>query len=573
MPENCNQKSLKEIAVAVEANQLSAGAATNVKRWLTEPQYAQYAESICQLIDEKNFAELDRLFWEVIAFGTGGRRGPMSEFGSATMNPRTIAESAHGLATYLKQSAGKKTGNAVVTCDSRNRSDEFSRLTASVLAAHGLHVYFFEQARSTPELSFAVRHLNCDIGVMISASHNPPADNGFKAYWNTGGQVLPPHDKGIVDCVYDAGEIPQVDFDQAVQSGQIEFIGSEIDIAYHNAVLEMSLSNNRKLTAVYTPLHGVGETACYEILKKAGFEGVEILECQREQNGNFPNVDQHMPNPERTEVFQQGIERANEIDASVILASDPDADRLGVCVRDRSGQFVHLTGNQIGTLIVDYILRQRDAAGSLTPGHFVVETLVTTGLIGELAKSYNVQIIDDLLVGFKFIGAAIDFLGPDKFVFGAEESLGFLAGTFARDKDAGIASLYLCEAAADLQCQGKTLLDRLDEIYQKHGYYLEGQISKVCTGPSGKAQIDDLMSKFRKDPPTELAGIPLCAVRDYGQKEKRALPGNQRSERILEPCGICSCLTQHQVQSASTLLFALQEPNRKLSFICSFTRQ
>lgn len=537
MTESCIEKTLETIAIAVEDGELTLETSVNVKRWLTEPQYARYAQPIGQLVDSKDFTELDRLFWEVIAFGTGGRRGRMSEFGSATINSRTIAESAHGLAIYLKQSGEQKSGKAVVTCDSRNRSVEFSRLTASVFAAHGLHVYFFEQARSTPELSFAVRHLNCDIGVMISASHNPPADNGFKAYWNTGGQVLPPHDKGIVDCVYDAGEIPQIDFDQAVQDGKIELIGTEIDTAYHNAVLEMSLSDHRDLCAVYTPLHGVGETACYEILKKAGFEGIEILASQREPNGNFPNVDQHMPNPERTEVFQQGIERAKEIGASVILASDPDADRLGVCVRDNSGEFVHLTGNQIGTLIVDHILRKRDAAGSLSAEHFVVETLVTTPLIGELAKSYQVRIVDDLLVGFKFIGDAIDRLGPEKFVFGAEESLGFLAGVYARDKDAGIASLYLAEAAADLQCEGKTLLDRLDEIYQQHGYFLEGQVSKVCTGSSGKAQIDALMSKFREDPPVELAGVSLAAVRDYSQNEKRSLPGNEHAEKIAEPCG------------------------------------
>ena len=528
---------LQTVTEAAQQNKLSAGAVENITRWLTSPQYADYTDSICQLIEKRDFEELDRLFWEVIAFGTGGRRGPMADFGSATINPRTIAESAHGLATYLKQSGEQKNGKAVVTCDSRNRSKEFSRLTASVLAAHGLHVYYFEQARSTPELSFAVRHLECDIGVMITASHNPPSDNGFKAYWNTGGQVLPPHDKGIVDSVYNAVDIPQVDFDQAVQAGKIELIGSEIDAAYHQAVLNMSLSGNRNLNAIYTPLHGVGETACYAILKQAGFEGIEILESQREPNGNFPNVDQQMPNPERVEVFREGIARAKETGASVILASDPDADRLGVCVRDRAGEFVHLTGNQIGTLIVDHILRNRDAAGTLSEKHFVVETLVTTPLIAELARSYQLRVIDDLLVGFKYIGEAIDKYGPEYFVFGAEESLGFLAGTYARDKDAGIASLYLSEAAADLQSEGKSLLDRLDEIYQQHGYFLEGQVSKVCTGSSGKAQIDELMSTFRNDSPTELAGLSLASVRDYGQNEKRELPKNSPTEKIPQPCG------------------------------------
>ncbi|WP_339742333.1 phospho-sugar mutase [uncultured Rubinisphaera sp.] len=522
---------------AAAAKLLTDGAAKNIKRWLTEPQYSEYVEPITELIEAEQFGKLDALFWEVIAFGTGGRRGPMADFGSATINPRTIAESAHGLATYLKLAGINGSNQAVVTCDSRNRSMEFARLTACVFAAHGLKVYFFPEPRSTPELSFSVRHLNCDIGVMISASHNPPEDNGFKAYWNTGGQVLPPHDKGIVDCVYDAGEIPTIDFEAGVQSGSIEILDQQIDEAYHTAVLEMSLSSERELTAIYTPLHGVGETACFQILKKAGFDGVQILEAQRAPNGDFPNVDQHMPNPERTEVFKESIDKARQVDASLILASDPDADRLGVCVRNQSGQFVHLTGNQIGSLIVDYILRKRSENGTLSPEHFVVETLVTTPLIGAISQAHNVKCVDDLLVGFKYIGEAMDAGGPEKFVFGAEESLGFLAGTYARDKDAGIASLYICEAAAELQTQGKSLLDRLDELYKEHGYFLEGQKSQVCTGSSGKAQINALMHAFRVSPPTLLGGIPLNSVRDFERHQIRGLPDNLEISDLPAPSG------------------------------------
>ena len=522
---------------AAAAKLLTDGAAKNIKRWLSEPQYSEYVEPIRELIEAEQFGKLDALFWEVIAFGTGGRRGPMADFGSATINPRTIAESAHGLATYLKLAGINGSNQAVVTCDSRNRSMEFARLTACVFAAHGLKVYFFPEPRSTPELSFSVRHLNCDIGVMISASHNPPEDNGFKAYWNTGGQVLPPHDKGIVDCVYDAGEIPTIDFEAGVQSGSIEILDQQIDEAYHAAVLEMSLSSERELTAIYTPLHGVGETACFQILKKAGFDGVQILEAQRAPNGDFPNVDQHMPNPERTEVFKESIEKAKQVDASLILASDPDADRLGVCVRNQSGQFVHLTGNEIGSLIVDYILRKRSENGTLSPEHFVVETLVTTPLIGAISQAHNVKCVDDLLVGFKYIGEAMDAGGPEKFVFGAEESLGFLAGTYARDKDAGIASLYICEAAAELQQQGKSLLDRLDELYKEHGYFLEGQKSQVCTGSSGKAQINALMHAFRVSPPTVLGGIPLNSVRDFERHQIRGLPDNLEISDLPAPSG------------------------------------
>jgi len=528
---------LQSIQQAETRGELTSGAVENLRRWLTEPQFASYLDAICALVEQNEFAKLDGLFWEVIAFGTGGRRGPMADFGSATINPRTIAESAHGLVTYLKRSGEQKSASAVVACDTRNNSVEFAKLTASVLAANGLKVYFYDQPRSTPQLSFSVRNLNCDVGVMISASHNPPADNGFKAYWNTGGQVLPPHDKGIVDCVYDAGEIPRVDFDTAKQEGKIVSLGPEMDDAYHQAVLAMTLSDQRELNAIYTPLHGVGETACYDILQKAGFNGIQIVESQRAQDGNFPNVDKQMPNPERFEVFQQAIEQANSSQANLIFASDPDADRLGVCVRGADGQFVHLTGNQIGSIILDYILRKRTAAGTLSDDHFVVETMVTTPLIAALSRAAGVRIVDDLLVGFKYIGEAMDKYGPDKFVFGAEESLGFLAGQYARDKDAGIASLYLCEAAAELQQGGKSLLDRLDEMYQQCGYYLEGQKSQVCTGSSGKAQIDALMQAFRVAPPLELGGCEMAQVRDYGEHELRSLPGNERVCEIAAPRG------------------------------------
>lgn len=527
---------LKEVKGAVNAGNLSGGAGKNIERWLTESQYADYVEPITDLINAGDWKALDQLFWEVIPFGTGGRRGRMAEFGSATINPRTIAESAHGLAVYLK-SLGTLDGEAVVAHDTRNRSREFARLTATTLAAHGLHVFLFEDYRSTPELSFAVRHLGCQVGVMLTASHNPPSDNGFKAYWSTGGQVLPPHDKGIIDCVYKAADIPSVDFDAAVAEGRIELIGEKVDEAYLHTVVDMSLSDARDLPGLFSPLHGVGETVCHAVLQRAGFEGIAIYEPHREPSGEFPNVADHFPNPERAVVFDPLIAHAKEHDQEVILASDPDADRLGVCVRGGDGEFVHLTGNQIGSLLADYILRQRSARGELTPQHYVVETLVTTPLIAELAHAHGVRVIDDLLVGFKYIGQTMDAEGPETFVFGAEESLGYLAGTYARDKDAGIAALYLAECAAELRKEGKSLLDRLDELYVAHGYFREGQTSKVCEGPEGSRQIQQIIAAFRKDPPAELAGLPLASVRDYGTHEIRTLPANTKQTDLPQPEG------------------------------------
>lgn len=528
---------LERVEVAQSAGQISATAVRNLKRWLTEAPYSRYAPRLSELVAAGEFQTLDKLFWETIPFGTGGRRGPMAEFGSATINERTIAESAHGLAVYLKKQKGQPGGRGVVACDTRNRSIEFAKLTATTLAAHGLKVFFFPEPRSTPELSFAVRHLKCDVGAMISASHNPPSDNGFKAYWSNGAQVLPPHDKGIIECVYEAGEIPSIDFDEAVSAGKIQLVGDELDKAYTSRVVGLALSDAREIPAIFTPLHGVGESSVWRVIQEAGFQGIEIFEPQRAPDGNFTNVPDHFPNPERREVFEAAIAAAGKSGAELILGSDPDADRLGAAVRDAKGKFVHLSGNRIGALIADHILRKRAALGTLSVENYVVETLVTTPLIGAIARAHGVRAIDDLLVGFKYIAQTMDAEGPDKFVFGAEESLGYLAGAYCRDKDAAVAALYLLELAAELRQEGKTLLDRLDDLYQDLGYFAEGQRSEVCEGSRGKEQIDGLMKKFREAPPRKLAGVSIARIRDYKLGEVRTQPGNKQAEELTGPKG------------------------------------
>jgi phosphoglucomutase len=527
----------QSIRAAVAAGRLTASAADNLRPWLREPYYAAYRDRLAELIRSGQYAEIDRLFWEKIPFGTGGRRGPMAELGSATINPRTIAESAYGLAVYVRQATGKQDCRAVIACDTRHRSLEFSRVCASVMAAQGFRVFRFTAPRATPELSFAVRSLQCDTGIMISASHNPPCDNGFKAYWSTGGQVLAPHDQGIIACVEAAGEIPQLDFDAGLREGRIVPIDAEVDEAYLAAVSALSLSSAREIPAVFTPLHGVGETSVYRVLQRAGFRGVRLYEPQCSQDGAFPNVPDHLPNPERPEVFRPAIEAAQSSDAALILASDPDADRLAVAVRGRDGRFQTLTGNQLGALLTDYILRKRQAAGTLSPRHFVVETLVTTPLIAAVARSYGVRVIDDLLVGFKYIGATIDAEGPDDFVFGVEESLGYLAGSYARDKDAAVAALYALELAAELRQEGQTLLDRLAALFAAHGTYLEDQVSWTCPGPQGSQQIARLMQLFRARPPERIGSIRLERVNDYLRHEVRALPGNVRTADLPKPSG------------------------------------
>lgn len=519
------------------ASRLTAGAKTNLRRWITEPAFAKYMSKMSEAIGAGRWDELEVAFWEVIPFGTGGRRGPMAEFGSATMNERTVAESAHGMAVYFKKATGRSEGQAVIAHDTRNRSAEFARLAATTLAAHGLKVFLFDSHRSTPELSFAVRHLKCDIGVMISASHNPPADNGFKAYWNNGGQVLPPHDKGIVDAVYQAADIPTADFHKAVADAQIELIGETVDAAYIAAVKSQSLSSARDLPALYTPLHGVGETSAYRTLREAGFKGIEIFELQREPDGNFPNVPNQFPNPELPAVWGPAVAHAKTTGAAIVLASDPDADRLGVVVRDASGEFVPLTGNRIAVLLCDYVLRKRKAAGTLSPKHYVLESVVTTKLVAALAKSHGVRAIDDLMVGFKFVADTMDREGPVLFLFACEESLGYLTGSYARDKDASVAALLLCEAAAELRAGGKTLLDRLDELYIEHGYYLETQKSEAAKGAQGQALIEKLMKSFREQPPAEFGGIQFARALDYSKKEVRSLPGNTRVSDLVTTGG------------------------------------
>lgn len=524
---------------AVNQKKLSASAGENLIRWLTEPQYKSYQSGLELAVNEGKFETLDLLFWEVIPFGTGGRRGMMADYGSATINVRTISESADGMARYLQQSRGGEAGGkAVIAHDTRNRSREFAELAACIFAARGLKVYLFDSYRSTPELSFAVRHLNCDIGVMISASHNPPADNGFKAYWGDGAQVLPPHDEGIIECVYKATEIPTIPLDAALKEGNIEIVGEAVDQPFFEAILQQSLSDKREISGIFTPLHGVGATSVFPVLQKAGFSGISLFEPQSEPDGNFPNVPDHLPNPERTEVFNPAIDEAKQSGAEIILASDPDADRIGVVAKDSSGEFVPLTGNQVGALLADYVLRKRAAAGTIPEGGYVVETLVTTPLMESIGKSQKVEVVSNLLVGFKYIAQTMERKGPEKFLFGAEESLGYLAGQYCRDKDAGVAALFVAELAAELRADGKTLLDRLNEIYCEQGaYYWEGQISHVCPGSSGREQMLKLLEAFRTNPPSGWGEAVLNDVSDYAKdvNEIRELPANTKSADLPEP--------------------------------------
>jgi phosphoglucomutase/phosphomannomutase len=527
------------IDTADAAGKLTADSPANLKSWLTRECVAQYRPRLEALIRAGEWSKLDEMFWTAIPFGTGGRRGPMGEMGPATINDRTIAESAHGMAVYLRSTGCTTGGSAVIAHDTRNNSAHFARITACTFAAHGLKVFLFDSYRSTPALSFSVRHLGCNIGVMISASHNPPADNGFKAYWSNGGQVIPPHDKGIVSEVERAENIPTVDFATAVADGRIKIIGADVDREYVGRVAKLSESGNRTIRAIFTPLHGVGETNVYAVILAAGYSTVEIFEPQRTPDGNFPNVPKHAPNPENLEVFDPVIDwvKATNNPADLILASDPDADRLGVMVRNRSGGFTSLSGNQVGALITDYLFRKRKASGRFSPQDYVVETLVTTPLTKAVAAFHGARCFSELLVGFKYIAQTMEENGTDHFVFGTEESIGFLAGDFCRDKDASVAALYILELAGELKSEGRTLLDQLDRLYRECGYYCEGQKSIYCEGPTGKAKIDGLMQTLRDAPPAQFGAVRFTEAADYSTGRRISIPSGQNAGTIEKPRG------------------------------------
>lgn len=518
---------------------LTSDSPANLKSWLTRDCLAQYRPEIESLLRAGEWEKLDAMFWTAIPFGTGGRRGPMGMMGPATINDRTIAESAHGMAVYLRSTGCHTGGSAVIAHDTRNNSAHFARITACTFAAHGLKVFLFDGHRATPVLSFAVRHLECNIGVMISASHNPPADNGFKAYWSSGSQVIPPHDKGIVREVGNADVIPAVDFAEAVTDGRIRIIGADVDQEYVRRVVQLSESTSRGVSAVFTPLHGVGETSVYAVLKAAGFTSVDLFEPHRTPDGNFPNVPKHAPNPENPEVFDPVIDWVQSAghSAELILASDPDADRLGVMVRDRSGKFIALTGNQVGALLTDYLFRKRKASGRFSPEDYVVETLVTTPLTKAIAEWHGARCFSELLVGFKYIAQTMEEQGTRHFVFGTEESIGFLAGDYCRDKDAAVAALYILELAGELHHEGKTLLDQLNELYRICGYYCEGQKSIYCEGPTGKSKIDGLMQTLRDSPPAQFGSVSFTEAADYSTGRRTRIPSGESAGTIGNPRG------------------------------------
>jgi phosphoglucomutase/phosphomannomutase len=394
------------------------------------------------------------------------------------------------------------------------------------MVANGFKVYFLDGYRSTPALSFLVRNKGCSCGIMVTASHNPPSDNAVKVYWSNGGQVLPPHDQGIIDRVMNVQEIHQADFEQAVDSGDVIICTDEIDKAYVAAVTAQRRDGPRELKIIYSPLHGVGESAVRPVLEADGFTDLEVFEEHREPSGDFPNVPGHVSNPEMSVVYGSIMERASKVGAHLVLVTDPDCDRMG-CAAPLTlapgAEWAPITGNQIGALLTDFVLERTT---DLTADHYLVKTLVTTEMVRRIGDSYGVTTHGNLLVGFKWIGGLMDEKGPDKFVLGMEESHGYLAGQYARDKDGGIACMLMAELAASAKAAGESLHQRLDHLYRLHGYHAEAQFNTRMEGSEGMIRMRSLILKFREEPPETLGGIPLAAVRDY-QHGLRHFPGGK----------------------------------------------
>lgn len=511
------------------------------QKWCTDSYFDEETKKELKAL-EGNETEIEDRFYRQLEFGTGGLRGVIGA-GTNRMNIYTVRQATQGLANYILSQNGQEKGVAIAY-DSRIMSPEFADEAALCLNANGIKAYVFESLRPTPELSFAVRELSCTAGIVITASHNPREYNGYKVYWEDGAQITPPHDKNILAEVAKVTSFDQVktmNKEDAKAKGLYQAIGQEIDDKYIAQVKAQSIhpeiikSVAKDIRIVYTPLHGTGNLPVRRVLKELGFENVYVVPEQEKPDGTFPTV--AYPNPESPKAFELALALAKEKDADIVLATDPDADRLGVYAKDtKTGEYVSFTGNMSGMLIAEYILRERKATGTLPSNGALVETIVTTDMAKAIAADYGVKLIE-VLTGFKFIGEQIKLFKAEntyEYVFGLEESYGCLAGTYARDKDACVAVMMLCEVASWCKSKGITLWDAMLDLYKKYGYYKEGLETMTLKGIDGAEQIQSMMTKMRENTPDKIGDYEVIALRDYkndvrteiatGKKEATGLP-------------------------------------------------
>jgi len=493
------------------------------KSWLGR-EYDEATQNEVRALFDGDPKELEDRFYRMLEFGTGGLRGIMGA-GTNRMNRYTVSMATQGLANYLVKTFDNAPVSVAISYDSRNNSREFALIAARVLLANGIQVYIFDNIRPTPELSFAIRHLKCKAGIMITASHNPKEYNGYKVFWADGAQITPPHDANIIAEVAKITSPEQVKYDEHLIP---DMIGADIDEAFLSSILSLMLSPEAvaahpDIKIVYTPLHGTGVRIIPAALRRLGFKAIYNVPAQDVSDGDFPTV--VSPNPEEHAALEMAIARAEEVGADLVMASDPDADRVGAAVRNDKGEMVLLNGNQTASILTAYILERWKQLGKLDAGNsYCVKTIVTTELLKAICDKYGVEIFD-VLTGFKYIAEVVRWNeGKKTFICGGEESYGFNVGEFVRDKDAVVTCSMLAECAAWLASQGKTLYGFLQEIYAEFGYYKESLMSLTKKGKDGLEQIQAMMAGFRQTPPAELAGSPVVRVIDYLEPEKTGLP-------------------------------------------------
>ena len=518
-----------------------------VNQWMNSSIDTKAKAEISRLLKPENEQELIDSFYKELEFGTGGLRGIMG-IGSNRINKYTIGMATQGLANYMKKTF---TGQikVAIAYDSRNNSKYFAEVTSHVFSANGIKVYLFESLRPTPELSFTIRKLGCHGGVVVTASHNPKEYNGYKAYWNDGAQLIPPHDKNVITEVQAIASIDHVKFHK--NHLLIETIGEDLDKAYLQMLKSLSLSpevikRQKDIKLVYTPIHGTGYKFVPEALKTFGFTDITIIPEQEMPDGNFPTV--VYPNPEEASALSMGLAKAKELDADLLMATDPDSDRVGIAVKNLHGDLVLLNGNQTGVLLIDYLLTRWKEKGKLTGKEYVVKTIVTTDLIKDLANSHEVKSYETL-TGFKHIAELIRILdGKEKFIGGGEESYGYLVGDQVRDKDAIASCAFIAEMTAFAKEQGKTLYERLIELYVMHGFYKESLISLTRKGKKGSEEIQEMMKNLRQNPPSSLGGSRVLIAKDYKSSQEKNLSSGK--------------LTSTNLASSDALQFIMEDGSK-----------
>ncbi|MDX1636846.1 MAG: phospho-sugar mutase [Balneolaceae bacterium] len=536
-----------------------------IDQWLHGSYDEETKAAIREKLENEKYEELTDAFYKDLEFGTGGIRGIMG-IGSNRVNKYTFGSAAQGFSNFLTNNYPGQQVKVAIAHDCRNNSEILARVVADVFSANGIHVYLFDGLRPTPELSFAIRELNCHGGVMLTASHNPKEYNGFKAYGSDGGQLVSPEDKMVMDEVQKIEDVDDIKFDG--NDELIERIGKEIDEQYLDAIADLSISRDaikrqKDLKIVFSPIHGTAGVIGPPALKRYGFENVTFVEEQMTFDGNFPTVE--YPNPEEKEAMTMALDKAREIDADLVMATDPDADRVGIAVKDNTGEWILLNGNQTGTLLINYMLNAWKKAGKLTGNEYIVKTIVTSYLIDRIAETYGVECYNTL-TGFKYIGELMTkFEGKKKFIAGGEESYGYLVGEHVRDKDAIVSSTIIAEMTAYYKDKGSSLFEALLDMYVEHGYFREKLESVYKRGKKGAEEIVQMMKNYRSNPPEELDGSNVVVIKDYKTGKQTDLKTEDTSDIDLPASNVLQFVTE----DGSIVSVRPSGTEPKIKFYCS----